>query len=359
MSQAMKKVKDLLGSEAVIVAVDEGQDSVRILANPPADFSAKQKANMGLSPKPRSAKEPQPNADNIPEQESMTWVENRPLTREDMPPPPKQQSNNTAADDIQFTEPMRAIRFVCDLCETHQTGYDFCERWLKNLSKDFALGQFGLISSLTSTLKLDQSWIFEVDYDHPIILVGPQGGGKTAAAAKLSTMLISADRDVAVGTLDTIKMGGVEQLEAYMNMLNLPLYIGDTKVRGLVALRSSVYVIDTPGVNIFSESDRQVLARLRQVVKTPFTLVLPADMNPSEIDTLVRAYKEFDTDHIIITRLDATRYFGGFLNAASRYNMLLSMYSESPSIVDGLRIFTAGEILKRLQRPVLDAQSRK
>jgi len=63
--------------------------------------------------------------------------------------------------------------------------------------------------------------------ERPLILVGPPGGGKTIAAAKLATGRIIADGGfadgVAVFTTDVRRAGGVEQLEALTRILGAGL----------------------------------------------------------------------------------------------------------------------------------------
>jgi flagellar biosynthesis GTPase FlhF len=334
MSQAMKKVKDLLGSDAIIVSIDDQIGNVRILAQPPLDD---QSLNLDSATPTSERNEPHVSLssqfspkDNISIPESIKSIFD--------------------SSDIIFNDPISAIRHVCDVCESHQAGYEFCEQWLKNLSGDFSIGEFGLLKALSETLRFNDSWLISsVSPERPIILVGPQGGGKTSAVAKLAAMAISLDKTIGVATLDTLKTGGSLQLEAYMSVMGVPLFVGEEKTKGLLGLKSSLYIVDTPGLNIFNPDDREILSRIRNQFKTPFTLVIPAEMNPLEISALCQAYREFDTDSLIVTRMDTVTHFGSFLAGACESGMTLALFSDSPSIGAGLNAFTPKDVLKRLE----------
>lgn len=329
----MKKVKDLLGSDAIIVSIDDQIGNVRILAQPPLD---EESLNLDSAKPISERKEPHLSLSSHSSSESS-----------DIPHNIKPVFDTS---DIIFSDPISAIRHVCDACESHQAGYEFCEQWLKNLSSDFSIAQFGLLKALSETLRFNETWLLDVvSPDRPIILVGPPGGGKTSAVAKLAAMAINLDKTIGVATLDTLKTGGSLQLEAYMSVMGVPLFVGEEKTKGLLGLKSSLYIVDTPGLNIFNPDDREILSRIRNQFKTPFTLVIPAEMNPLEISALCQAYKEFDTDSLIVTRMDTVTHFGGFLAGSCKTEMVLTLFSDSPSIGAGLSAFTPKDVLRRLE----------
>lgn len=231
-----------------------------------------------------------------------------------------------------------------------------CERWLKNLAHDFSLTEFGIMHALARTLPLNPHWLTGLEADRPLILVGPQGGGKTVTAAKLVAMLLNAGKVVNAASLDTVKKGGIEQLEAYTRVMDVPFFTGPDSIQKLIQSPSALCVIDTPGFNIFNAEDCKILETIRRLFDTPLTLVLPADINPADIKDLAKAYSTFGVDSLIITRLDTTRYQGGYLNAAMGNDIVFSLFSHSPSIADGLEAFTPRSILERLQKPALRSE---
>ena len=57
----------------------------------------------------------------------------------------------------------------------------------------------------------------------PIMLVGPSGVGKTLTAAKLIVDARRRGRHIVAASCDTRRAGGIEQLEAFTRILELPL----------------------------------------------------------------------------------------------------------------------------------------
>ena len=56
-----------------------------------------------------------------------------------------------------------------------------------------------------------------------LMMIGTPGAGKTLATAKLAARAALAGLKVAVVTTDTVRAGGVEQLEAFTKLLQIPL----------------------------------------------------------------------------------------------------------------------------------------
>jgi flagellar biosynthesis GTPase FlhF len=324
-AEAFKKVKALLGSEAVILSIDDQPGQVTLIAYGPEEL-----------------------VKEVPYVAEITHADaTSPVTQ--APPTPYVFEEG----DVRFNDPIHAIRYVCDICERHQVGYDVCERWLKNLARDFGLTEFGIMHALAQTLPLSPQWLTGLEADRPLVLVGPQGGGKTVTAAKLVAMLLTAGKRVNAASLDTLKKGGIEQFEAYTRVMEVPFFTGPDAIQKLVHSQSALCVIDTPGLNILNAADRKILEAIQRLFDTPLTLVLPGDMNPADVKEVVEAYSAFGVDSLIITRLDATHHQGGYLNAATHNERVFSLFSHSPSIADGLEVFTPRSILERLQRPAL------
>src|SRR5262249_30272978 len=58
----------------------------------------------------------------------------------------------------------------------------------------------------------------------PLMLVGSPGAGKTVSIAKLATRLVLAGHKLRVISCDTIRAGGIAQLEAFTQLLLTPLH---------------------------------------------------------------------------------------------------------------------------------------
>jgi len=168
-------------------------------------------------------------------------------------------------------------------------------------------------------------------------LVGPTGAGKTTSLAKLAVVLLQRGRRVALATTDTYRVGAVDQLRAYAEVLQVPLFVaanGD-ELAGTVAAAHDcdVLLVDTAGR---SPSDTESLTRLARDLERAGRatdlesyLVLPAAAGAGALQKARLAYSVLAPCATILTKLDETREVGIALEFCLRHGM------ESAFLCDG------------------------
>jgi flagellar biosynthesis protein FlhF len=244
-----------------------------------------------------------------------------------------------------FDETLIAISTVCDLCEFHQLGDALGEAWLKAMTPEFTHTPIQLEPALDCVISTDPNWLDGLTSTGQVVLVGPPGSGKTVTIAKLAAMLLDRGKKVRIITLDTLKTSGAWQLEEYIKPLSLSLYVGfdylpDSRPKEII-------LIDTPGLNINLPRDRAYLKALKAKVNVPYTLVLPADMNPIEAEELAQAYIDANAKTVIITRLELSKRCGVPLRAAYQ-GLKLVLTSKSPELEEGLQCATPKILLEKM-----------
>lgn len=244
-----------------------------------------------------------------------------------------------------FDETLSAISAICDLCEFHQLGDALGEAWLRAMNPEFTHAPIQLIPALDRVIPTNQNWLSELTLKKQAVLVGPPGSGKTVTIAKLAAMLLEQGKKVRVITLDTIKASGAWQLEEYLKPLSLQLYVGHEYLP--VARPKEIILIDTPALDINILRSQEYLKTLRKKINVPFTLVLPADMNPIEAEEIAQSYLEVDTDTLIVTRMELSKRCGVLLRAAYQ-GLKLTLVSKSPELVEGLQCGTPEIMLERM-----------
>jgi flagellar biosynthesis protein FlhF len=179
--------------------------------------------------------------------------------------------------------------------------------------------------------------------NRPVMLVGPPGAGKTVSIAKLATQAIIEGRKVAVVTTDTVRAGGVDQLEAFTRILDIPLTTAESPAgltRAVNRIRSkrgdTAILIDTPGLNPFNRAEIADLRRFIDDIDVATVLVLPAGGDADEAVEIATACAAIGARQLIGTRIDAARRFGGLLAAADAGALAFSEVSVSPYVSDGL-----------------------
>ncbi len=154
-----------------------------------------------------------------------------------------------------------------------------------------------------------------------IMLVGPTGVGKTTTLAKLAARFAyKSDKKYKVGiiTMDTYRIGAVEQLLQYAKMMKLSIeaVVDPTEFKtALTSLRHCDYVlIDTAGSSHYDKEKINKIARfLKTENSTPIDTCLVLSAN-TKYEDLKEIYEGFATalpiDTLIVTKLDETKYFG-------------------------------------------------
>lgn len=173
----------------------------------------------------------------------------------------------------------------------------------------------------------------------PVMLVGPPGAGKTIVAAKLMMRARRAGRAFAAITTDTRRAGGVEQLQAFTEILGTELVATDDETDLATAVQAAAageLYIDTAGINPYDDGDLEALRTLVRSARAEPVLVLPAGGDPMEAAEFARAFASVGARRMIVTRLDMTRRFGSLLAAAAAGRLTFADVGISPFVADGL-----------------------
>ena len=174
----------------------------------------------------------------------------------------------------------------------------------------------------------------------PIVLVGPPGAGKTLTTAKLSARAKLAGLNPAVITTDTVRAGGVEQLEAFLDLLQVNLLEAPDLKTLKGHLKDSIdadqIIIDTGGLNPFDPMEMKELSKILSLEDMDPILVLPAGGDAEESAEMAMTFAVLGVKKILPTRLDFARRLGGIIYAADKAGMMFTEASHTPEVVDGL-----------------------
>ncbi len=188
-----------------------------------------------------------------------------------------------------------------------------------------------------------------------LMLVGTPGIGKTLTIAKLAARLTMDGQKLAVITTDNKRAGGIEQLQAFTNILNINLRPVSTRqelTKELNALPSGMRVlVDTAGCNHYSDSELKELKSLATLEDLDPALVMPAGGDSAEAIDMAEAFAAYmPLKRLLVTRADTARRFGGILAVAAAQNLSFCHVSSSPSIVDTLQPVNAALLAQLLLR---------
>lgn len=152
------------------------------------------------------------------------------------------------------------------------------------------------------------------------VLVGPTGVGKTTTIAKLAGKLsLMENKKVGLITVDTYRIGAVEQLKTYAQIMNIPFEVVINIQEMEKAIQNmkecDVVLIDTTGR---SSKNVMQISELRAFVEKAkprnISLVVSATTKNKDLKLIIDAYNQLNYKDVIVTKLDETSSKGTILN---------------------------------------------
>ena len=202
-----------------------------------------------------------------------------------------------------------------------------------------------LLEEIDEALKIKEE---DMNIPKVMMLVGPTGVGKTTTIAKLAARyayLLDKSYKVALINLDSYKVGAIEQLEHYADIMQIE-HFSISNVTAfqaqLEALESyDVVLVDTAGMSPF---DTQKFIHTVEFVNTDFykklevNLVLSATVKYEDMEDIYKNFSFLNLDSVIISKFDETKHFGTLLNFMLLYALPMSYFSIGQDVPDDLLV---------------------
>lgn len=190
------------------------------------------------------------------------------------------------------------------------------------------------------------------DLNGNVVLVGPTGVGKTTTIAKLAGNLsLVKKKKVGLITVDTYRIGAVEQLKTYAEIMNIPFEVVITIKEMEAAIKKmkdcDVVLIDTTGR---SSKNKMQISELRAFVDkanaTSINIVISATTKNKDIKTILEGYRILNYDKVIITKLDETSVYGSIYNISRIANKPIRYVTTGQNVPDDIKDFLKDEAIK-------------
>lgn len=184
------------------------------------------------------------------------------------------------------------------------------------------------------------------------VLVGPTGVGKTTTIAKLAGKLSLIDKKkVGLITIDTYRIGAVEQLKTYADIMNIPFKvvfsIKDMEKAIIDLDYCDVILVDTTGrssKNMMQISELR--AFIEKIKEKSVHLVISASTKNKDIETIIKGYSILEYENIIITKLDETSIYGSILTILDKGKNPISFITTGQDVPDDIKEGNKEEIAK-------------
>jgi len=187
-----------------------------------------------------------------------------------------------------------------------------------------------------------------------VALVGPTGVGKTTTIAKLAAgFRLEAKRRVALVTIDTFRIAAVQQLQAYAEIMDLPMEVVQSPDEMRPALDRlgdvDLVLIDTAGRSPRSDARiEQLRSMLRAAQPDETHLVLSTTSSRETIQNILDGFSSIRPTAAILTKLDESSQLAGTLAALEGRQIPVSYLTTGQQVPDDIETADALSLVKDL-----------
>jgi len=177
-----------------------------------------------------------------------------------------------------------------------------------------------------------------------VALIGPTGVGKTTTIAKLAANFkLRQNKNVALITIDTYRIGAVDQLRMYAEILGVPINVVVTPnelTEAVASARDMDYIlIDTAGR---SQNDQIKLRELQTFLAAAnpheVHLVLSSTAHHSNLINAAEKFHQLGVDRVIFTKLDEAVSFGVVLSVLNKLQVSLSYITTGQDVPEDIEV---------------------
>lgn len=187
-----------------------------------------------------------------------------------------------------------------------------------------------------------------------VVFVGPTGVGKTTTIAKIASYFtLNLNKKVALVTADTYRIAAVEQLRTYANILNIPIkvvYTADELESSIKLFKDKdLILVDTAGRSFKNkEHQDEIIQLVNNINDKEVFLVLSLTTKYNDLLDITKAYEDISDYKIIFTKLDETSSFGNVLNIKRKTGAKLSYVTFGQNVPDDISEINPHEVAKKI-----------
>jgi len=202
--------------------------------------------------------------------------------------------------------------------------------------------------------KIIKEWVLRFASPMPVsgpekvvALIGPTGVGKTTTLAKIAARLYQEKKKVTLATMDTYRVGAVEQLRTYAGILGMRLRVISSPA-ALVAFweerrEGEFLLIDTTGISPFHEEQIKNLAMLKRV-PVEIHLTLSASTRESDLNETIQRFSVVPIDRLLFTKMDETKRRGHLFSVIRKGGIRPSYFTTGQRVPEDMEEATPDRI---------------
>lgn len=185
-----------------------------------------------------------------------------------------------------------------------------------------------------------------------IHVLGPTGVGKTTTIAKMAArMVLEKKKKIGFITTDTYRIAAIEQLKTYANLLQAPVEVVYSEEDYQKAISKYEHLdlvfIDTAGRNYKEEKYVKDLKKIIPFVEgMECYLVLSQTAKQHDMEAIIEQFKQFPIQQFIFTKLDETNTIGSIFNLMVKYQKGLAYYTNGQEVPEDIEEASLDKLLE-------------
>lgn len=342
-AKAMRMVKDAFGPDAVILSSHSVEEGVEVVAAVDYDenvINAAQAEQAILTPTPQGESpqelEISPLDDMRAEIQTLRSMIETQLTSSPSVKSPLHQVIASKLQQQGFSPDIipaiiKAVNPDSNQNQAWQSVYDFLA------------GQIQIFPGR----RIEESGIYA--------FIGPTGVGKTTTMAKLAARfaLRYGANQLGLITTDAYRIAAHEQLMTYGKILGIHVCVADDEAsltRTLQKLSDKkLILIDTAGMNPSDERVTEQMNILKQQSAISLVMVMAATNQYSVLKHMIDAYRPYNVEQSIITKLDESIEIGAAISAHLYSHVPLSYITNGQRVPEDIKLAVKDKLLTKLK----------
>jgi flagellar biosynthesis protein FlhF len=181
-----------------------------------------------------------------------------------------------------------------------------------------------------------------------IMLVGPTGVGKTTTIAKLAARAALIDgRRVSILTLDNYRVGGVDQIRTFADLIGVPLRVVESpgELTRAIDDEDELTLIDTAGRSPRDVGAiKELAAAIANLPELETHLVVSAASSATIIEDLANRYRALNATRLLFTKIDEVEEAPELLRAPARLSLPVTWVTTGQAVPEDLEEPTTARI---------------
>jgi flagellar biosynthesis protein FlhF len=213
----------------------------------------------------------------------------------------------------------------------------------------------GLIDGFAAKYILDSTKVTGISKSRIHCFVGPRGSGKTSALVKMAShAVVTGHRKLALITCDNQKVGAIDQMRIFAQILNVPFGVVRKATDWKPLLEQlqgfDMVLCDFPGMSLKTMEEVSLLTSLMPPEASEVHLALSACSKDAELEEICRRFEVAKYSSFIFNHLDEALVHGSIYNIMRKFDRPLHSFGVGPQVPEDFEAATKERVLDLIFR---------